>query len=190
MPKKKEAQQSKFSALLAEHKRGAAITVVVVLAAVVLSHVALGKAGTWKKQAASDSQQATSDQLAYQVGEAARLHAASFRHDIAAATVAVPVGEDQPSLVSSLGGLASSCGASWSSSSWSAAPSGATSGPSAANAWSVQVALAGPSAAVQCVLQGLPAMKRAVEVTDVGLSYESGGQVQADVSLNVYGRNG
>ena len=208
MAQKKQSSTS-AAAFLVANKKAVAIIVVVLVVAFVVAHIASGKAASWRQTASSDQAQASQDELAYQMGEAARLHARALYRQVHAADVAVPVGEDQPSLVSSLGGLASSCGAQWSASSWSAAPgaglsatgasgAGATStgaastgtgGSSAVSAWTVQVSFAGPTGALQCTLRGLPDMARAVEVTDVDLSYEPGGQVQANVSLNVYGRS-
>ena len=212
---KGKPSSSKATAFLAANKKAVAIVVVVLVVAFVVAHIASGKAASWRQTASSDQAQASQDELAYQMGEAARLHAKALYRQVHAADVAVPVGEDQPSLVSPLGGLASSCGAQWSASSWSAAPgaglsatgtsgagaasTGAAStgaggtgagGSAAVSAWTVQVSFAGPTGALQCTLQGLPDMARAAEVTDVDLSYEPGGQVQANVSLNVYGRSG
>jgi hypothetical protein len=193
---KSAPSSGKALAFLVAHKKTAAIVVVVLVAAFVVSHIASGKASAWRQETSSDQAQASQDELAYQIGEAARLHAGALRHELATADVAVPVGEDQPSLVASLGGLASNCGVAWSASSWSAVPGTGAPGAGASGtgggsltAWTVQVSFAGPVGAMQCTLQGLPHMARAVGVTDVDLSYEGGNQVQANVSLNVYGRS-
>jgi hypothetical protein len=174
---------------LSSHKRGVALAAVVIVAALIVSHVASGKAGAWRRAASADQALASQDQLSYQMGEAARLHAASLRSELATASVAAPPGEDQPSFVASLSTLASGCGVTWSASSWSAAPgtgAGAGTGGASLTAWTVQVSLAGTVSAVQCALGGLPKMPRAVGITSVDLSYEAGSQVQADLSLNVY----
>jgi hypothetical protein len=188
---KGKGSPSPVTAFLAANKKAVALSVVVLVAALLVAHIAAGKAGSWRRTTSADQAQASQDELAYQIGEAARLHAGALYRQVHAADAAIPVGEDQPSLVASLGGLASSCGAQWSASSWSAAPGASTGGSSAvASAWTVQVSFAGPTGALQCTLRGLPEMARAVEVTDVDLSYEPGNQVQANVSLNVYGRSG
>jgi|GEM_PF-2952005 len=200
----KQKSSSQLAAFLVANKKAVAIVVVAIVAAFVVAHVASGKAASWRQTAAVDQAQASQDEMAYQIGESARLHAKDLYRQVHAAQAAIPVGEDQPSLVSSLGGLASSCGAQWSASSWSAAPGAGLGGPgpasgtsanstgsapAAISAWTVQVSFSGPAAALQCTVKGLPDMARAVGVTDVDLSYEPGGQVQADVSLNVYGRS-
>lgn len=192
MAQKKQSSTS-VTVFLATHKKAAASVVLVLVVALVVAHIASGKAASWRRTASSDQAQASQDEMSYQMGEAARLQAKTLYRQIHAANAAIPVGEDQPSLVASLGGLASSCGAQWSASSWSATPGtfgSGTTNSSTVSTWNVQVSFAGPTGALQCTLQGLPDMTRAAEVTDVDLSYEPGGQVQASVSLNVYGRSG
>jgi len=187
---KGKGSPSPVTAFLAANKKAVALGVVVLVAALLVAHVTAGKASSWRQTASSDQAQASQDELAYQIGETVRLHAGAMYHQLNAADAAIPVGEDQPSLVASLGGLASYCGAQWSASSWSAVPGAGPGGSSAAvSAWTVQVSFAGTTGALQCTLQGLPEITRAVGVTDVDLSYEPGNQVQANVSLNVYGRS-
>lgn len=186
-PKIGQSSKGTLTGFLSTSRKAVALVVVVLIVAIVVAHVASGKAGAWRRAAASDQSQAAQDQLAYQVGESARLHAASLRRSIAAAAAAIPAGEDQQSLVASLSGLASGCGASWSSSSWSAAPGTALAG---ATAWTVQVSFSGTDGAVLCTVRGLPTMARAVGVTDIDLTYEPGNQIQANASLDVYGTVG
>lgn len=173
-----------MASVVSPHVKQALAVLAALLVAFIISRVAAGEASTWRRNAASDQAQASKDQLDYRIGERARLDAVKLERQVQAMQDAVPPGEDQPSFVLSLSNLATSCSATWSSSSWSVSPTNA--GPVGSIPWSVQVNLAGTNRAVLCMLRGMPGMPRAVEVTDVSLSYEPGGFVQAAVSLDAF----
>jgi len=171
---------------LAQHAKAILAIGLVLIVSFGLSRFAAAKASSWHHAATVDQQQAQQDMITYQEGEQARLHAKKLRREIKAFEQAVPDGEDQPSLVASVSHLANKCQASWASSSWSSAPG--TQGIAGANAWTVNLDLSGTVQAIQCMLFGLPYMPRIVNVTSVDLSYQTGGIVQANLTINVFGR--
>lgn len=184
--KAKKQAGNDVGAFVMAHKKAIAGVVLVLVVSAVAAHVTSGKAGAWRRQAATDQSQAATDDVAYKIGKSIERRAPQLRKEIAKAGTAVPVGEDQPSFSASLSALASKCAVTWSGSSWAVAPGAGSAGTTT---WTVQVSLAGTASNVSCALNGLPVMPRAVDVTSVDLSYEAGNQVQANLSLEVYGRS-
>ena len=180
VPERKD--RALLGALRAEKKLLAVMALVVVVFGVG-AHLASDRAGAWRHQAAEDLAQASTDNAAWQAGQAVKAHGRLWQRRLAKAEAALPAGEDQPGFVADMAALASRCGATWSSSSWT--PGQGVGGD---QAWQVQASVTGTSGSVNCVVSGLAGLPRAVGLTGLSLSYESGDVVQAALSLSTFAR--
>ncbi len=184
-PAAPERKDRALPAAVRAEKKLLAVMAVVVVVVGIGAHFASGRAGAWRREASKDLAEASADNAAWQAGQAVKAHGRLWRRRLAEAEVALPAGEDQPGFVSDMAALANRCGATWSSSSWTPGQ-----GVGGSQAWQVQASVTGTSGSVTCVVFGLAGLPRAVSLTALSLSYETGNDVQAALSLSTFARPG